>query len=122
MANKALAAVASVTLILVMSASLQSQAPARAMRVLFIGNSLTAWNELPQVVARLAQADGQPQPLVRMVAVGGFSLEDHWHQGDARRAIADGPWDVVVLQQGPSALPESRRLLVEYARPLRRCH
>ena len=87
----------------------------RPLRILFIGNSLTQWNDLPSVVARLAMADGQPQPLTRMVAVGGFSLEDHWNKGDAQRAIGDGPWDFVVLQQGPSALLESRRLLVAYA-------
>jgi hypothetical protein len=88
----------------------------RPLRILFIGNSLTMWNDLPGVVVRLAMADGQPQPLTRMVTVGGFSLEDHWNTGDAQRAIADGQWTHVVLQQGPSALPESRRLLVEYAR------
>jgi hypothetical protein len=84
--------------------------------VLFIGNSLTAANNLPAVVAQLAEADGQPRPTVQMVAVGGFSLEDHWNRGDAQRAIASGGWNFVVLQQGPSALLESRRLLVEYAR------
>jgi hypothetical protein len=87
---------------------------ARPLRILFIGNSLTAWNDLPDMVMRLAMGAGHPQPLTRMVAVGGFSLEDHWNQGDARRAIGEGPWDVVVLQQGPSALPESQRLLVEF--------
>ena len=91
-------------------------APVSAKRVLFIGNSLTAWNDLPEVVGRLAEADGQPRPVTRMVAVGGYSLEDHWNQGDARRAIAEGVWHAVVLQQGPSALFESRRLLIEYAR------
>ena len=75
-----------------------------------------AANNLPEVVGRLAEADGQPRPAVQMVAVGGFSLEDHWNQGDAQRAIANDRWNVVVLQQGPSALPESRRLLVEDAR------
>ena len=53
---------------------------------------------------------------VRSVAYPDFSLEDHWNQGDARRAIALGKWDVVVLQQGPSSLPESRVLLLEFAR------
>src|SRR5262245_58792108 len=50
------------------------------------------------------------------VTVGGFSLEDHWKQGNATRAIRRGGWSTVVLQQGPSALPESRVLLVEYTR------
>jgi hypothetical protein len=98
------------------AAAAQPQPATRPLRLLFIGNSLTAWNDLPMLVTRLAMADGQPQPLTRTVAVGGFSLEDHWNQGDAQRAIADGPWDFVVLQQGPSALLESRRLLVTYTR------
>ena len=42
------------------------------------------------------------------VTFGGFSLEDHWNQGDARAAIATGRWNVVIMQQGPSALPESQ--------------
>jgi hypothetical protein len=88
----------------------------RSLRLLFIGNSLTAWNDLPQIVGALAVADGQPRPLSRAVVRGGFSLEDHWNDGEARRAIADGPWDYVILQQGPSSLLESRRLLVQYAR------
>ena len=96
--------------------SSQGQEAPQPLKVLFIGNSLTAVNDVPAIVARLAMADRQPQPLLRTVAVGGFSLEDHWNQGEARRAIDAGPWDVVVLQQGPSALLESRQLLVTYAR------
>ncbi|MGE0866552.1 MAG: hypothetical protein AB7P34_21840, partial [Vicinamibacterales bacterium] len=45
-----------------------------------------------------------------------FGLEQHWQSGKARAVIAQGNWDIVVLQQGPSALPESRRLLVDYTR------
>lgn len=52
--------------------------------------------------------------VVSSVAFGNYSLEDHWNRGDAQRAIASARWDLVVLQQGPSALPESRALLIEY--------
>jgi hypothetical protein len=51
-----------------------------------------------------------------MVAFPDHSLEDHWRRGDALRAIRRGGWTFVVLQQGPSALPESRVLLVDYTR------
>ncbi len=68
------------------------------------------------MVGRLAVAVDGKAPTVQSVAFGDFSLEDHWNQGDARRAIAGERWDFVVLQQGPSALPESRVLLVEYAK------
>jgi hypothetical protein len=91
----------------------QAGAPegAESLRVLFIGNSLTAANDLPAMVAGLASAGGQ-RPLVwKAVLQPGASLEDHWNAGEARRAIRSERWDFVVLQQGPSALPESRVLL-----------
>jgi hypothetical protein len=90
-------------------------APGSPLKVLFIGNSLTAANDLPAMVEALGKANGQPI-VTRTVAYANYSLEDHWVHGDARRTIAEGGWSFVVLQQGPSALPESRVLLVEYAR------
>ena len=103
-------------LFLMLAVSSPARASAEPLRVLFIGNSLTAWNDLPGVFAALAQAGGHERPVTRTIVSGGFSLEDHWNQGTAQKAIADGRWDIVVLQQGPSALVESRRLLVEYTR------
>ena len=83
--------------------------------VLFIGNSLTYANDLPEMVRALAAAAGEELP-VTQVANPDYSLEDHWADGAALRQIRRGGWSVVVLQQGPSALPESRELLLEYAR------
>ena len=85
-------------------------------RVLFIGNSLTYVNDVPAMVAAMADSAGVGPLLTESVVFGGYSLEDHWNQGDAVRAIGRGGWSVVVLQQGPSSLPESRLLLIEYAR------
>jgi len=90
--------------------------PANALRVLFIGNSLTYTNDLPSIIAALAEADGQPPLINKAIALPNFSLEDHWQEGAARKAIAQGGWNVVVLQQGPSALPESQVLLIDYTR------
>jgi len=86
-------------------------------RVLFVGNSLTYVNALPEMVRALSRAAGADSAVrVGMVAYPDYSLEDHWARGDAARAIAAEHWDVVVLQQGPSALESSRTLLVDYAR------
>ena len=79
------------------------------------GNSLTYANDLPAMVATLARAAGRPMQ-VESVALPDFGLEEHWRQGDARKAIARGGWTFVVLQQGPSALPESRRILIDYVK------
>jgi hypothetical protein len=82
--------------------------------VLFVGNSLTYANELPEMVRALALASGKTLR-IGMVANPDWSLEDHWNGGAARSVIRRG-WEVVVLQQGPSSLPESRVLLIDYAR------
>ncbi|HEV2902639.1 MAG TPA: SGNH/GDSL hydrolase family protein [Gaiellaceae bacterium] len=88
--------------------------PPSSLRVLFLGNSLTATNDLPAAVAQIAQRAGRRLEY-RTIAPGGYALEDHWNQGEARAALAGGRWDVVVMQQGPSALPESQANLREWA-------
>lgn len=89
--------------------------PAAPTRILFIGNSLTYQNDLPGMVCQLARSVGR-RLVCESVAKPDYGLEEHWHSGEARAAIAGGRWDVVVLQQGPSALPESRRLLIDYTK------
>jgi hypothetical protein len=73
------------------------------VRVLFIGNSFTARNDVPGMIARLADEVGQavkPQ----LISVGGASLRTHWNKGDAPKSIKSGRFDYVVLQE-QSTLP-----------------
>lgn len=86
-----------------------------AKRILFIGNSLTYFNGLPQMFATLADSAGEVPPVVEAVTLPDFGLQQHWEDGRAADAIRGGCWDVVVLQQGPSSLAESRALLLDYA-------
>jgi len=88
--------------------------PDDGLSVLFVGNSLTAANDLPGMVAALAAAAGVEQFRYGEVTAGGASLEDHWNDGRAVEAIEGDRWDVVVLQQGPSSLPSSRLNLIEW--------
>ena len=86
---------------------------APSLRVLFLGNSLTAANDLPEMVVALGRARGVSIEYGAFTP-GGYSLEDHWvDQG--RELLAAGDWDAVVMQQGPSALPESQVLLRQWA-------
>ena len=89
---------------------------ARALRVLFIGNSLTYTNDLPSVVDAFARATGQRPFSHKTIAFPDFSLEDHWNRKESRKALAKEEWDYVVLQQGPSASQEGRAVLLEFAR------
>lgn len=74
--------------------------------MLFVGNSLTQGNDLPLLVEALSAAGGRPLSS-ESALYGGVALEDHWSLKTQDR-IAAGGWRYVVLQQGPSALPESR--------------
>jgi hypothetical protein len=79
------------------------------LRVLFVGNSLTYFNELPEMVQTIAEAVGHSLAVAE-VAFPDFSLEDHWNTG-VESAIQSAAADVVVLQQGPSSLPDNQTYL-----------
>ena len=72
--------------------------------VLFIGNSLTYYNDLPKMVAALAKADKQRPLHHERETPGGCTFEKHWKDGKALAKIQSRKWDYVVLQdnsQGP---------------------
>ncbi len=83
-----------------------SAAQTTSLRVLFLGNSLTAGNDVPAIVAALAQLQGVGFSYDAR-APGGVSLEDHWNFGHAQ-LLRNTAYDLVVLQQGPSTLLESQ--------------
>lgn len=89
--------------------------PAPGLRILFLGSSLTYANDMPLLVQAFARAVGQSVDVVT-VAKGGASFEDHWNRGAALDKIREGGWSFVVMQQGPSSLPQSRENMREYAR------
>jgi hypothetical protein len=72
-------------------------------KVLFIGNSFTQRNNLPDLIAKLAATRGKEMQH-RLISAGGASLRRHWNAGHALTAINDGHYDHVVLQE-QSTLP-----------------
>jgi prepilin-type N-terminal cleavage/methylation domain-containing protein len=69
-------------------------------RVLFIGNSYTLANDLPNLIATLARAAGDaPAFTYDSQLVGGATLQQHWNDGIALGKIRQGNWDFVVLQE-----------------------
>jgi len=82
---------------------------AEPLRLLFIGNSLTASNDLPLLVQAMAAHQGRPVKVTVRTAPN-YALEDHWKEG-ANRMLTSRRHDFVILQQGPSSRPESREHL-----------
>ena len=71
-------------------------------RILFVGNSYTSRNNLPDLVSDLAAAAATV--LTEAIVAGGASLKRHWNAGKVRAALARASWDYVVLQE-QSTLP-----------------
>ena len=71
-------------------------------RVLFIGNSYTQVNGLPQMVADMAQSMGESLEY-RSNTPGGCTFEMHCHN-QSMTLICEGGWDFVVMQE-QSQLP-----------------
>lgn len=67
-------------------------------RVLFIGNSYTYYNDLPQQVAALA-ASMDHHVEVASNTPGGYSLQSHLTNATTLNLIEQGTWDFVVLQE-----------------------
>jgi hypothetical protein len=97
------------------SLSTDPVAPEGSTKVLFIGSSLVDAHDLPRTVAQLAISAGLPACYCTSVAYQDYELDDHYAGGNALLALESEDWDFVVLQQGPSALPESRARLLQGA-------
>ena len=68
------------------------------LRILFIGNSHTYFNDMPATVAAMAREEGFACE-VTMIAHGGWFLEQHVQEPDVRFNILYGHYDYVVLQE-----------------------
>jgi hypothetical protein len=101
---------------LALAACAESGPAVGTLRVLFIGNSLTYANDLPGTIAQIAAGTaGALEIEVRDVSLPDYALEDHWNTPQSIEVLNEGGWDVVILQQGPSSLPENQVNLREWA-------
>jgi PKD repeat protein len=66
--------------------------------VLFIGNSYTYVNDLPQLLSNVANSAGD-QIVFDSSAPGGYTFEGHTTNSVTLDKISQGDWDVVVLQE-----------------------
>ena len=90
------------------------------MRVLFIGNSHTYYNDMPQMFAEICR-EKQKEVEVTMLAHGGKGWDFHVEEPEARFNILYGGYDAVVLQHTAhpmgdlEVMHESGKKLIEWA-------
>ena len=87
----------------------------KSLRILFVGNSLTYVNDLPSMIKEIGKQDNVTITYTSFLFPD-YSLEDHWNEGNVKAEIEKGGYDFVIAQQGPSALPESQVLLLDYTK------
>jgi len=76
---------------------------AEPIRVLFVGNSFTFYNNMPEMLKVLAASHaGGPRFETQMVVAPGATLRQLWDRGEARSEIKSSRWDFVVLQEQTS--------------------
>ena len=93
---------------------------AQTTRVLFIGNSLTGVNNLPNQFRQLALSAGK-QVFVEDATAGGATLQNHLNNTNTISKIQQGNWDYVVLQeqsQLPSWVNDRSTMFYPYAKSL----
>lgn len=87
------------------------------IRVLYVGNSYTQVNQLPQLVGALATASGDGASYVCDThLVDGATLEQHYNDGQALAMIRGGDYDLVVLQEQSMRPLLAPDLMTRYAR------
>src|SRR5262245_3027863 len=67
-------------------------------KVLFLGNSYTTVNNLPQLIAGIATSTGDTL-VFDSNAPGGYTLQGHFSNNLSIGKISAGNWDNVVLQE-----------------------
>jgi hypothetical protein len=78
--------------------NINEQANAQTIGILFIGNSHTFYNELPDLVKLIAQSVGD-SVYTEMSAPGGYDFERHHTLPATISALNSRKWDYIVLQE-----------------------
>jgi len=105
-------------LVFVQAAAFAQDERIAPLKVLFIGNSYAAANDLPSMVEGLADAAGGRKIHTDRHLVGGCTLERHVKEKKAIDKIQAEKWDVVVLQEQSLRPVLDRQSMHEYARTL----
>jgi hypothetical protein len=85
------------------------------VRILFVGNSLTFYNDLPGMFADLARSGGH-QVTFELAAPGGWSLSQHAASETTLEKLERQLWDYVILQER-SDIPVSAEMREEQMYP-----
>ncbi len=79
----------------------------KVVSVLFLGNSMTYFNDMPRMAEEIAKGEARPMR-VNSVTMGGASLDILWYGTKALEALWLEHWDYVVVQERSGSAPHDR--------------
>lgn len=96
-------------LLLLLCTALKGEVQARTIRALFVGNSYTYYNNMPDLISKMALAGGDTL-VFESSTPGGHTLQGHTANTTSLSLIARGNWDYVILQEQSQlpAFPDAR--------------
>ena len=92
------------------------QQKADSVRILWIGNSYTFYNDLPRMVENMAAENGIPVSTTRVLK-GGEKLSGHLQNPELHKQLEKGVWDYVVIQEFSSTPAYSTKYVAENILP-----
>jgi hypothetical protein len=107
---------ASAFALLLPNAAPRTNAADAPLRILWIGNSYTYVNDLPRIIAELADSSKvQRPPAITGILKGGELLKGHWANPALQKALLE-KWDVVVMQEQSTTPITAPDTLVKYGK------
>ena len=86
-----------------------------AQKILFVGNSLTYSNNLPQIL-EIISTNFDESVKTTVLCFANYGLIDHWNEGKFQKMMSQEIFDYVIVQQGPSSQPPGKKMLVDYGK------
>lgn len=102
-------------LLLCMPCSAEEQNSDAIFNILFIGNSLTYSNGLPDLIKNKAKYSGYTIE-TKTVALTNYAISDHWNKGEVQKLINSKKYNLVIIQQGPSSQSKNKKILINYGK------
>lgn len=97
------------------SVKMHQQAP-DSVRILWIGNSFTFYNDVPKMVEEMGKLNGIPVSTSRVLK-GGEKFSGHLQNPELHQQLEKGGWDYVVLQEFSSTPAYSTKYVAENILP-----
>lgn len=95
--------------------NVKAQNGKKVYNILFIGNSLTYTNNLPDLIKTKAKYLGYNIE-TKTVAFPNYAISDHWNKGEVQKLIKSKHYNIVIIQQGPSSQSKGQKILIDYGK------